>query len=91
MQTVRTSQNGKDMWGWACNKSTGVAVRRLTYANEIDYDLVCTMQDWNFICTMIHVATVVVSAAVWIVAAWRLRVRSKIHNGNEKGGPPEEA
>ncbi|KAI5859048.1 hypothetical protein BZA05DRAFT_383204 [Tricharina praecox] len=89
MQTVRASQEGKDMWGWACNKDAGP--RRQAFANKIDYDLVCTMQDWNFICTMIHVATVVLSAAVWVAAVWRLRVQSRIHKGCEKGGSQGQA
>jgi len=82
MNTVRATADGKDVWGWACNKDA--AIRRLTYANRIDYDIVCTMQDWNFICTMIHVATVVFAAAVWAAGLWRLRVQAKLHKGEGK-------
>lgn len=75
LQKVRDNSRGSDMWGWACGKTTK---HHELFKNKINYDLVCIMQDWNFICTLIHVGTVVMSAAVWAFALWRIGVRSKI-------------
>jgi hypothetical protein len=48
---------------------------------DVNYRLICTMQEWNFICTFIQVATITASAAVWAVTLWRLRARWRLEKG----------
>ncbi|KAA8910266.1 hypothetical protein FN846DRAFT_554086 [Sphaerosporella brunnea] len=74
MQHVRSIAGGKDLWGWACNKDTR---RREVWEHMINYNLVCRSQDWNFVCAIIEVVTILFSAAVWVVTLWRLGVRRR--------------
>ncbi|KAF8540696.1 hypothetical protein BDD12DRAFT_832417 [Trichophaea hybrida] len=82
LQKVRDSSRGQDIWGWACAKQTK---HHELFNDRIGYDLVCIMQDWNFICAIIHVGTVVFSAAVWAFALWRINVRVRISKGAGTG------
>lgn len=75
MQSAKSRSRGMDFWGWACSKNN----QRYEIWNDwVDYDLVCELQNWNFICTFISVGAETLSLSVYAFAVWRLYVKSRL-------------
>ena len=68
MQAARGSNDGKDIWGWACNDNT----RRKLFQDSIDYTLVCRQQDWVVVCAIIEISVEFLAIMVYLFAFWRI-------------------
>lgn len=71
LRHVKVTANRGDLWGWACARNNK---RYYVYRDRIDYDLMCKIQAWNFICSMINIGAWVMSATVIAFSAYRLGV-----------------
>ncbi|EHA58486.1 hypothetical protein MGG_08664 [Pyricularia oryzae 70-15] len=45
----RNSNDNKDMWGWSCAQTP----RAETFEDDVDYSLLCRLQDWTLVCIII--------------------------------------
>ena len=63
----RNNGQGKDMWGWSCKQNK----RREVFQNDVDYDLVCRLQNWSLICCIIEVVIEVVTIAIYGITFYR--------------------
>lgn len=88
LQRVRATGNRRDLWGWACAKHTP---RYQVFHSKVDYDLMCRIQEWNFICSMINIGAWVASVSVMLFTAYRLWVRNKMGPQTEKQGVSVDA
>ncbi|EGS18826.1 uncharacterized protein CTHT_0054360 [Thermochaetoides thermophila DSM 1495] len=77
LQFSRNNSNNKDLWGWAC-----VENRRSTIqgqAQNVDYDLVCRLQDWTLICIIIELVIEVISISLYSIVFYRYWTKRKLH------------
>ncbi|OJD25930.1 hypothetical protein ACJ73_02696 [Blastomyces percursus] len=74
LQNSRNSTSNKDMWGWACNPGT----RRELYKEQVDYELVCRMQDWALVCCVIEVVIEVLVICIYAVIFYRFYSKRKL-------------
>ncbi|GAB1310477.1 Hyphal anastamosis-8 protein [Madurella fahalii] len=77
LQHSRSNSGNKDMWGWAC-----VHNRRSTLqgqAQEVDYALVCRLQDWTLICIIIELVIEIISIMLYSIVFYRYWSKRKLH------------
>ncbi|OJD11232.1 hypothetical protein AJ78_07959 [Emergomyces pasteurianus Ep9510] len=74
LQNSRNSSSNKDIWGWACNPGT----RRDLYKEQVDYELVCRMQDWALVCCVIEVVVEVLVISIYAVVFYRFYSKRKL-------------
>ncbi|KKK12371.1 hypothetical protein P175DRAFT_0533594 [Aspergillus ochraceoroseus IBT 24754] len=66
-QNAKTIGNGQDIWGWSCKNNK----REKVYSNDIDYALLCRLQDWGLVCAVIEVVIEVLVILIYAVAFYR--------------------
>ncbi|PGG96464.1 hypothetical protein AJ80_09826 [Polytolypa hystricis UAMH7299] len=74
LQNSKNSGDDKDLWGWACKDST----RRKLYEDEVNYSLVCRMQDWSLICCIIEIIIEIITIAIYAVVFYRFYSKRKL-------------
>ncbi|KAG5291305.1 MARVEL domain-containing protein [Histoplasma capsulatum G186AR] len=74
LQNSRNSSSNKDIWGWACNPGT----RRDIYQDQVDYELICRMQDWSLVCCVIEVVIEVLVIGIYAVVFYRFYSKRKL-------------
>ncbi|KAL1872128.1 hypothetical protein Daus18300_004498 [Diaporthe australafricana] len=74
LQNSRNNSNNKDMWGWSCVKNT----RSQLFSNQVDYALVCRLQNWSLICMIIEVVIEVISITLYSVVFYRYHTKRKL-------------
>ncbi|KAI9745436.1 MAG: hypothetical protein M1818_000970 [Claussenomyces sp. TS43310] len=71
LQVTKSHSNNQDIWGWSCVDNK----RRQMFQEEVNYALVCRMQNWSMICCLIEV--IVESMTIIIYATIFYRYYSK--------------
>ncbi|PNS20487.1 Transcription initiation factor TFIID subunit 2 [Sphaceloma murrayae] len=74
LQTSKNNGGGQDMWGWSCNNN----LRSQVYGDEVDYALVCRLQNWSLICCIIEVIVEVITIAVYGIVFYRYWTKRKL-------------
>lgn len=74
LQTSRTNGNNKDMWGWACVNNQ----RKSLFENEVDYNLICRLQNWSLVCAIIEIVVEVIIIAVYGIVFYRFWTRRRL-------------
>ncbi|KAG8169686.1 hypothetical protein KVR01_000431 [Diaporthe batatas] len=74
LQNSRNNSNNKDMWGWSCVKNT----RSQLFSSQVDYALVCRLQNWSLICMIIEVVIEVISITLYSVVFYRYHTKRKL-------------
>ena len=67
LQGSRQTSDGKDMWSWSCTDNT----RKELFQNDVDYDLICRLQNWSLICAIIEIVVETITIAVYGVIFYR--------------------
>lgn len=67
MHQSKANGNGKDFWGWSCVDNQ----RKSYFENEIDYDLICRLQNWSLVCAIIEIVIEVLTIAIYAVVFYR--------------------
>lgn len=73
-QHAKDHSNNKDMWGWACVDNT----RSDVFAQKVDYQLVCRLQNWTLVCIIIEVVVEVVSIALYSFVFYRYYTKRRL-------------
>ncbi|MCJ1306363.1 hypothetical protein MMC25_000005 [Agyrium rufum] len=71
----KANGNGKDMWGWSCNKNT----RATLFQDEVNYALVCRLQNWGLICALIEILVEIITITIYGVVAYRIFSKRRLH------------
>lgn len=75
LQSSRNNSNNKDMWGWACVDNR----RSQLQGQQIDYALVCRLQDWSLICIIIELVVEIISISLYSIVFYRYWSKRKLH------------
>lgn len=62
-QNSKANGNGQDLWGWSCKQN----LREQLFHNDIDYALLCRLQDWGLVCAIIEVVIEVLVILIYAV------------------------
>ncbi|KAF3768951.1 hypothetical protein M406DRAFT_355095 [Cryphonectria parasitica EP155] len=67
LQHAKVSSDNKDLWGWSCNNN----IRHELFNNQVDYALVCRLQNWSLVCMIIEVVIEAISITLYSVVFYR--------------------
>ncbi|KAL8836548.1 MAG: hypothetical protein Q9170_002868 [Blastenia crenularia] len=73
-ESKRNGDN-KDMWGWACKDGK----RKELFNKEVNYDLVCRLQNWSLICAFIEIIVEVITITIYGVVFYRYYTKRRLH------------
>ncbi|THC98687.1 hypothetical protein EYZ11_001821 [Aspergillus tanneri] len=73
-QNDKATGNGKDLWGWSCKKNT----REELFHSDIDYALLCRLQDWGLVCAIIEIVIEVLVILIYAVVFYRFWTKRRL-------------
>jgi uncharacterized membrane protein len=73
-QNSKASGNGQDLWSWSCNQNT----RALLFQDQVNYSLVCRLQDWSLVCAIIEVVIEVIVILIYAVVFYRFYSKQRL-------------
>lgn len=71
----KKSGNGKDMWGWSCKDGK----RKTLFDQDVDYALICRLQNWSLICAFIEIIVEVITVAIYGIVFYRYYSKRRLH------------
>ncbi|KAL2757621.1 hypothetical protein ACRALDRAFT_2025375 [Sodiomyces alcalophilus JCM 7366] len=74
-QHSRSTMDGKDMWGWSCRENR----RADLYSNEVDYALVCRLNNWVLICILIEIVIEIIAISLYTIVFYRYYTKRRLH------------
>ncbi|KAL2259169.1 hypothetical protein VTK26DRAFT_7245 [Humicola hyalothermophila] len=75
LQYSKNNMNNQDMWAWACVDNR----RALVQGQNVDYALVCRLQDWTLVCIIIELVIEIISILLYSVVFYRYWTKRKLH------------
>ncbi|PYH43437.1 uncharacterized protein BP01DRAFT_384629 [Aspergillus saccharolyticus JOP 1030-1] len=73
-QHSKSSGNNKDLWGWSCVHNE----REQLFQDQIDYALLCRLQDWGLVCAVIEIVLEILVLLVYVIVAYRFWTKRKL-------------
>ncbi|KAF9883190.1 hypothetical protein FE257_003877 [Aspergillus nanangensis] len=73
-QNSKSTGNGQDMWGWSCKNN----LRSQYFGSDIDYALLCRLQDWGLVCAIIEVVVEVLIILIYAVVFYRFWTKRRL-------------
>jgi len=67
LQSTRNNSGNQDMWGWSCVNNK----RSQLFSDEVNYALVCKLQNWSLICCVIEVVVEMFTIGIYGVVFYR--------------------
>jgi hypothetical protein len=67
LQNAKNTSQNKDIWGWACVDNQ----RKHLFQQEVDYELICRMQNWSLLCAIIEIVVETITIAIYGVVFYR--------------------
>ncbi|PWY69593.1 hypothetical protein BO70DRAFT_299843 [Aspergillus heteromorphus CBS 117.55] len=64
----------KDLWGWSCVHNE----REALFGDQIDYALLCRLQDWGLVCAVIEIVLEVLVLLVYAIIFYRFWTKRKL-------------
>jgi len=74
LQGSKQNSGGKDMWSWSCVDNT----RKELFQNDVNYNLICRLQNWSLICTIIEIVVEVLCITVYAIIFYRYWSKRKL-------------
>lgn len=74
MQFTRNNSDNQDMWGWACVDNQ----RAKFFESQVDYALVCRLQNWALICIIIEIVIDVISIVLYTIVFYRYYTKRRL-------------
>lgn len=74
LNTTRTNSGGQDIWGWSCKDNK----RSELFANDVDYKLVCRLQNWSLVCAIIEIVVELCAIGVYAFVFYRFWSKRKL-------------
>ncbi|KAL1968481.1 hypothetical protein VTN77DRAFT_1691 [Rasamsonia byssochlamydoides] len=73
-QNAKASGGGQDLWGWSCNQNT----RAQLFQQDVNYSLICRLQDWSLVCAIIEVVIEVIVILIYAVVFYRFYSKQRL-------------
>ncbi|GAQ46787.1 hypothetical protein AtubIFM55763_011554 [Aspergillus tubingensis] len=70
----KATGDDKDLWGWACVHNE----REQLFKDQIDYALLCRLQDWGLVCAVIEIVLEVFVLVIYGVIFYRFWSKRKL-------------
>ncbi|KAI9887029.1 MAG: hypothetical protein M1823_001173 [Watsoniomyces obsoletus] len=70
----KETSNGNDVWGWACKDNR----RKFLFQDDVNYSLVCRLQNWSLVCCIIEVVVEVLVIAIYAFVFFRYWSKRKL-------------
>jgi hypothetical protein len=74
-QHSRDNSNGQDMWSWSCKDNK----RSQLFHDEVDFSLICRLQNWTLICIIIEVVVEVICITLYSIVFYRYYTKRRLH------------
>lgn len=74
LQNSRNTENGQDIWGWSCKDNS----RKTIYQNDVDFELVCRLQNWALVCCIIEVVVEVITIMIYGIVFYRFYSKRRL-------------
>jgi hypothetical protein len=74
-QHSRDNSNGQDMWSWSCKDNK----RSQLFHDEVDFSLVCRLQNWTLICIIIEIVVEVICITLYSIVFYRYYTKRRLH------------
>lgn len=74
LQGSRQNSQNKDMWGWSCVDNT----RKTLFQNDVDYELICRLQNWSLLCAIIEIIVETITIAVYGIVFYRFYSKQQL-------------
>lgn len=73
-QNSKTSNHGQDLWSWSCNQN----LRAQYFQQDVNYSLICRLQDWSLVCAIIEVVIELIVIAIYAVVFYRFWSKQRL-------------
>ncbi|PYI10535.1 hypothetical protein BO78DRAFT_404010 [Aspergillus sclerotiicarbonarius CBS 121057] len=70
----KATGDDKDLWGWSCVHNE----REELFGDQIDYALLCRLQDWGLVCAVIEIVLEVLVLLVYAAIFYRFWTKRKL-------------
>ena len=67
LQSSHNNADGNDIWGWSCKDNS----RKDLFQTEVNYDLVCRLQNWSLVCALIEIVVEVITILIYSIVFYR--------------------
>ena len=74
LNTTKSNSNGQDLWGWSCKENK----RKELFAADVDYALVCRLQNWSLVCAVIEIVVELSAIGVYSFVFYRIWSKRKL-------------
>lgn len=74
LQSTKNNANGNDIWGWSCKDNQ----RKDIFQTEVNYDLVCRLQNWSLVCCLIEVIVEVITILIYGIVFYRFYSKRRL-------------
>lgn len=74
LQHSKQNNEVNDIWSWACKQNT----RATDFGQEVNYELVCRLQNWSLVCIVIEIVVEGMSIALYGVIIYRYYTKRKL-------------
>jgi hypothetical protein len=73
-QSSKANGSGQDLWGWSCNDN----LRHQLFQDQVNYSLVCRLQDWSLVCAIIEIVLEVIVISIYAVGFYRFYTKQRL-------------
>lgn len=73
-QSAKANGHGKDFWGWSCNDN----IRKQLFQDQVDYSLICRLQDWSLVCAIIEIVLEVICISIYAIGFYRFYTKQRL-------------
>ncbi|KAL9076716.1 MAG: hypothetical protein Q9161_000701 [Pseudevernia consocians] len=70
----RKNGGGKDMWGWSCKDGK----RKDLFQQDVDYALICRLQNWSLLCAFIEIIVEVLTISIYAIVFYRFHSKRRL-------------
>lgn len=73
-QTSKSNGKGKDIWGWSCLNNE----RSQVFGQQVNYQLICRLQNWSLICIIIEIVVEVICILLYSIVFYRYYTKRRL-------------
>ncbi|OJJ42990.1 hypothetical protein ASPZODRAFT_146550 [Penicilliopsis zonata CBS 506.65] len=73
-ENAKANGGGEDLWGWSCKKNE----RYDLFKDDVNYSLLCRLQDWGLVCAIIEVVIELFVILIYAVVFYRFYSKRRL-------------
>lgn len=78
-QNSKGSNGGGDIWSWSCKQNA----RSQLFQSDVNYSLICRLQDWSLLCSIIEVVIEIFVIIIYVVVFYRFYSKRRLQKTME--------